>query len=500
MNSEIIPDFNKKKTPTERELLILEQIRKCRKITDYIELRLNKDTTKRTFATHIRNYFIFLNKSNVDSYFRDPRRMSNSKRLDYLDKTEHDIESYNNSLKRYSGSFRHSNLSALRKLLEYNKIDLGNSFWEGIRKAGPKPERETEIETPTIEQLRSILRRADNEGKAYFLIQMSSGSRVEEIRTLTFDNLYLNTDPPSFRITKEHSKTGRPITKFFSYEALDFLKEYLDKDRDRILVTRINRARNQKSKDDYKNQVFPMGKTNPEVMWNNLCKKEGVYKLDKKTKHPIMGTHSLRRFFEDNIGHGKLSKYMLNKLSKSEEAYSFKTKNKLENLYKKYMDNLFIFDTPKKTKEEINKLKEDLSKKDDEIKRLKEGVEFIDKGRKSFELQAKDFENRIDQIEEDLRMNLNPNTPQSKKLIDEFKNYIPDILTEFKGEEPTKEEIKHFENLYDKLVPKQMEYFDGKRIDEFIGQTESYELLPIAELISRQEELENKKKKSKNKN
>jgi integrase len=453
MNSEIIPDFDKKKTPTKKEQLILKNIRKCKKITDYLEYRLNRDATKRTFATHIRNYFVYLNMSNVDNYFKDPRRMNNSKRLDYLDKIEHDIESFNNSLKRYSGSFRHSNLSALRKLLEYNKIDLGNSFWEGIRKAGPKPERETEIETPTMEQLRNILRRADNEGKAFFLMQMSSGSRIEEIRTLTFDNLYLNSDPPSFRITKEYSKTGRPITKFFSYETLDFLKEYLDKDRDRILVTRINRARNQKSKDDYKNQVFPMGKTNPEVIWNNLCKKEGLYKLDPKTKHPIMGTHSLRRFFEDNIGHGKLSKYMLNKLSKSEEAYSFKTKNKLEELYKKHMDNLFVFDTPKKTKEEIIKLKEDLSKKDNEITRLKEGMEFIDKGRKSFEEKVEEYDERFNRIEKSLLNGLNPENPQLQKNIKTVKDFSPLLFKSQIGREITKEETLKFNKLFDEIFP-----------------------------------------------
>jgi hypothetical protein len=313
---------------------------------------------------------------------------------------------------------------------------------------------------------------------------MSSGSRVEEIRTLTFDNLYLNTDPPSFRVTKEYSKTGRAITKFFSYEALDFLKQYLDKDRNRILLTRINRARKQKSKDDYKNQVFPMGKTNPEIIWNNLCKKEGLYKLDSKTKHPIMGTHSLRRFFEDNIGHGKLSKYMLNKLSKSEEAYSFKTKNKLEELYKKHMDNLFIFDTPKKTKEEIYKLKEDLSKKDDEIKRLKEGMEFIDKGRKSFEIQAKEFEKRINKIENNLHITLNPNTPDTINTI----NYLKPLFIEtYKslGIKITKEHLEEINNG----IPLVLDYLSKQPTDKQIELVKPENLPYLYDQIKKKKEL-----------
>ena len=145
MTGELIPDFDKKLKPTKKQLLILKNIRICKKVTDYINFRLNKNSTKRAFASHIRNYFIHLEISNIGSYFKDPRRMSNGKRLDYTDKIEQDIQSFNNSFKNYSGSHRLSNLSAIRKLLEYNRIDLGNSFWEGIRKAGSNAERETDI-------------------------------------------------------------------------------------------------------------------------------------------------------------------------------------------------------------------------------------------------------------------------------------------------------------------------------------------------------------------
>ena len=150
MNSEIIPDFDKNSNPTKEQLLILQNVRQCKKITDYIKLRVNKQTSKRSFASFIRNYFVFLYNPNIDNYFKDPRRMSNGQRIDYTDKIEHDIESFNEFLKTYSGSYRLSNLSALRKLFEYNRIDLGNSFWEGIRKSGPIAQRETEIETVAL--------------------------------------------------------------------------------------------------------------------------------------------------------------------------------------------------------------------------------------------------------------------------------------------------------------------------------------------------------------
>ena len=192
--------------------------------------------------------------------------------------------------------------------------------------------------------------------------------------------------------------------------------------------------------------VFPMGKTNPELMWNNLLKKENLYKLDKNTKHPVMGTHSLRRFFEDNIGHGKLSKYMLNKLTRSQEPYMFKTKHKLEDIYNKYVDNLLIFDTPERTKHEVESLKEKMNDKDKEIERLKESVGIIDKGRHSFEDKFKDIDNKFKRIEDNLpKIFNNPLTP-----IDKVIDNIVDFARE--SGEYTEEEIKKFEENQKELV------------------------------------------------
>jgi len=410
--------------------------------------------------------------------------MDNGIKIDYLDSIEHDIESFNKSLQSKSGSYRLGNLSAIRKLLEYNKIDLGNSFWEGIRKAGDKAERSTDIITPTREQLRSILNHADNEGKAFFLMQMSSGSRIEEIRTLTFDNLHLETNPPSFRIPKEISKTNRPITKFFSEEAKYYLNEYINKNREKKLETRINRARSDTVKEEYENMVFPMGKTNPELMWNNLLKKENLYKLDKDTKHPVMGTHSLRRFFEDNIGHGKLSKYMLNKLTRSQEPYSFKTKHKLEDVYNKYVDNLLIFDTPEKTKDEVNRLRDKMKDKDKQIERLQDSIGLIDKGRKSFEEKFKDYDFRFKEIEHNLNINLNPETPETQNVISLFKSYIPGFFKLKYGREPTEEELKKQELLYDKLAPETLNKLKDMSPDKILEIVNTKDLSEISKRVN----------------
>jgi len=458
VNENIIPSFDKKIKLTKQQLTILNNIRNCSNIINFLTLKINKPTTQRNFAQYIRDYFIILNILDVNSYFKDVRVMKNKDKIKYSDKIENDILKFNKELNNKSGSYRLSNLSAIKRLFEYNKIELTNSFWVDVRKTGKKADRQTDIETLTPEQLKNVLNNADNEGKAFFLTIMTSGSRVDEIRTLTFDNLFFDTDPPSLRITQEHSKTGKPITKFITPEAKYWIEQYLQ-DRDKILETRINRARNQKTKDEYKNRVFPMGKSNPEIMWNNCLKKEGLYIVDPLTKHPKFGIHSLRRFFEDNIGNGKLSKYMQNKLSRSEEPYSYKTKQKLMDDYKEYMHNLYVFETTEETKKKFEEQQKKIEEQNKKIDELTNIIKITNIGRKSFENKFKEHDERFKKIEQNLKITLNPETPATKEFIES----LIEMITQNMG----KDLAKDFKERMFKLLVK-MKKMDPKDILEIV--------------------------------
>lgn len=444
MTSNIIPDFDKKINPTKKQIEILTKLRVCKKITDYLIFCTRSDTpTRRNYAGYIRDYFVMHNITNPDKYLKDPRRMSNGKEIDYLDSLEKDVLKFNKKLETKSGSYRKSNLIAIRKLFESNKINLGNSFWETIRKNGKKAYRETEIETPTKEQLKNILNHADTEAKAFFLMKMTSGSRLKEILYLNFNNLHINTEPPSFYVPSKLSKNGKAITKFFTPEAKYWLEQYL-KNRDNILLTRIKRANKQKTKEEYENRVFPMGDTNADTMWNNLLKKEELYKIDPETKHPTMGTHSLRRYFEDNIGHRKLSKYMLNKLSKSDEPYPYKTKNKLEQEYLKYMKNLYVFEETEETKEEINNLK-------NEIEVLKGKEELIKKRENGHQ---KDIEKMHNELEE-AKNQLNKLSELIGKMVNPTKEELeyPMPVGSEKQISPTEKQFQYWDKNKRKYIP-----------------------------------------------
>jgi len=423
MSKNLIPNFDKKLKPTKTQLKILENIKICRKITDYLELE-TKGTTTRNYAQYIRDYFVKLNITHINNYFQDPRILENNKKIFYLDNIEKDIKIFNKKLEHRSGSYRKANLSAVRELLESNKIDLGNHFWKKIRKNGKKAVRQTEIETPTKHQLEKILSNADIESKAFFITQMSSGSRLSEIRTLTFDRLHLDRTPPQIRVIQEHSKNDEPITKFISSESKELIEDYITNHRKRILKTRKNRTITIKTKQNYQNMVFPISESTIETKWNNLLNKVNLHKIDPKTKHSIMGTHSLRRYFEDNIGHRKLAKYLTNKLSKSQEPYQYKTKNKLEDEYLEYEKNLYVFKLNSEIEEDVTEIKQELEKTKGKLKIAKDRLG-------TFEKKSLEYETKLNNLDNKLESYINPYKPEFKENIEEitksetFKRILP---------------------------------------------------------------------------
>ena len=146
--------------------------------------------------------------------------------------------------------------------------------------------------------------------------------------------------------------------------------------------------------------VFPISESTIETKWNNLLNKVNLYKIDPKTKHSIMGTHSLRRYFEDNIGNRKLSKYLTNKLSKSEEPYQYKTKHKLEEEYLNYEKNLYVFKLNSEIEENLTDIKKELGESKGKLEITKTRLSIYEEKSKEFETKI----NRVMDMLEDTQM------------------------------------------------------------------------------------------------
>ena len=462
MSEKLIPDIDKKKKPTKKQLDIVQKLRSCRNITDYLNLE-TKGTTTRNYGGYIRNFFVFLEITNPIEYFKDPRLIeSNSERVNYTDEIERDIRIFNKKLQDMSGSNRLAQLSAIRELLDYNKIELGNHFWKSVRKVGNKVYTETDVKALTPQQLRNVLSHANTFEKAVFLTQLSSYSRIKQVIEIEFEQLNLESDPPQIRFYCDDEKNGKPITKFISTEAKEHIKEYLPH-REKYLILTLKYSRNlingksklKKLEEKYKSRLFPISLSAIETRWNKLCRKENLYILDPKTKHPIYGTHSLRRYFDDNIGNRKLAEYLSNKLPKSVSAYQFKTENKLDEEFKKYEKRIWVF------KEDDETLKR-ITETENELKETKGKLEILSEKLKINEEKYRSSIERVKSIEKALRIDLNPNTPGVQNYMSFSRALLPVFWEKLYKRNPTKEEYEQF----DKELPETFEKLSKMKLKD----------------------------------
>jgi len=353
--------------------------------------------------------------------------MANKKRIHYLDTLEDDIRKHFNYLNTERDPPLHNSgvfLAAVKGLLTYYKVDLPEITWKNLRKNGNSQFRLSKFKTPTREQLRQILSHADVEAKAFFLVQMTSGSRISEIISLKMQDIDLDYEFPRIFIRNFNSKTGKPIRKRISPEAKESLIDYLNI-RKEIIETRRNRTITIKYKipeDD--DRLFPMGRANAEKMWMTITRKAGLYKLDPQTNKPIMGTHSLRRYFKTRFGNHDpyLAKYFMGQSTKVDESYDDWTDEQLDENYSEGVKHLFINQTPLETDNKIKKILKELDKSNDSLKNKEDYVKFLSERQKS-------DNQRIERLEKLLtRQKYDDLDPFEGPVLTQEENYFEDKL------------------------------------------------------------------------
>jgi hypothetical protein len=361
---------------------------KSAKLQDFLKYYPKSDGTRRYYRLRLLEFFLERQIINADEYLKDPRLMANKKRVQYLDRLEDDIRKHFNYINTERDPPLHRSdvfLAAVKGLLTYHKIDLPEITWKNLRKNGNSEYRLSKFKTPTREQLRLILSHADVEAKAFFLVQMTSGSIISEIISLKMQDIDLDCEFPRIFIRNFNSKTGRPIRKRISPEAKEALIDYLSI-RKEIIETRRNRTISIKHKipeDD--DRLFPMGRANDEKMWMTITRKAGLYKLDPQTNKPIMGTHSLRRYFKTRFGNHDpyLAKYFMGQSTKVDESYDDWSDEQLDEHYSEGVKHLFINQTPLETDNKIKQLSKELDKTNDSLKNKADYIKFLGERQKS---------------------------------------------------------------------------------------------------------------------
>ena len=90
---------------------------KSKKISEFLELHVSQ-RSRRSYRYHLFEYAKFIQILNYDTYLKDPRKLSNNKRIEYEDKINKDILSYwkyiNEISEKFHGKTAYVFLSALK--------------------------------------------------------------------------------------------------------------------------------------------------------------------------------------------------------------------------------------------------------------------------------------------------------------------------------------------------------------------------------------------------
>lgn len=190
------------------------------------------------------------------------------------------------------------NMSVLKNWLEHNRKTIHKDEWRIIKSKMPKKSKAL---TPDIELSRELIKQffehMSLQGRAICLVLMSSGMRIGEALSFKLEDINFDANPVEIFLHEEYTKTKEERYCFISSEAAALVQDWL-KVRDQWLVSAHNRAaafRTHKYIDDPR--VFPLCQTTVTLMFHNVLKKAGLYKVDARTNRSLITPHSFRKFF-----------------------------------------------------------------------------------------------------------------------------------------------------------------------------------------------------------
>ena len=239
-----MPKGKKFKPKTKEETEIYTKFLNSKKIKNCINRCTHR--MKTNYYPHWRDFFILI-KENPDNYLINTDEIIDRKELiKYKNKIQNDLLNYVNHLntldKKPSPSTYNIWKASMKKLLKSYKITLDDPFLEDLSRLIPKNETVTSYIISTKKEYETIFSYLDNQGKALFLTQLSSGSRIEEILSIRLDDLDLRRKYPRFRVRYDDSKNGKQAKKRCSPEAKHYITLY-KKERDAWLTSKNERMK-----------------------------------------------------------------------------------------------------------------------------------------------------------------------------------------------------------------------------------------------------------------
>jgi len=195
-----------------------------------------------------------------------------------------------------------------KEFLAEQGVEIKTRDIKRIRTKLPKGSTRTVERDLDHDTLRMLIQHMDVKGKALFLTLASSGMRIGEALSLTFNDIDLDQDPVFIQIRGENTKTGEQRFTFAGREAKEALAEWL-KVRDAYMIQAHNKnagfiahgfsgPRPDPLRDS---RVFPFAMKTAQDIWRTAIKNAGLKERDPSTGRFSLHIHQLRKFFRSQL-------------------------------------------------------------------------------------------------------------------------------------------------------------------------------------------------------
>jgi integrase len=384
--------------------------------------------TKHCYRTYLKKFERGLN-TNLDSWIKKSKEQ-------IMD----DIKTVLIKYEKIPPKSKQTMMNAVKSFLEDNYIETPNKFWKHIRlmtKGGPL----TEDFIPTREQLKNILFKGTVKDKAFFLVLASSGMYHGEALSIEERDIHFEHTPTMIKIREEIAHKGGKRITFISKEAEYWLKKWLKQKPDYLIhADKVNNLGTGKV-NIYDKRVFPFSNSVSRPSLIRLIKDDPELNIkDENTGRFKFHIHCFRKYFRTTLGpHMKqdIIETLMgheNQLQKAYRKYSIDT---LSKEYLNYEKELTILQ-PKMSEEELldrlNKFEEEQDGFIEKQKIWEEKLRYQEK-------LIDNYENRINKIENNLHVSLNPENPDTQDTINKVKPYLIKSAESLYGRKATKEEL-----------------------------------------------------------
>ena len=334
------------------------QVLEADTVKDFLSVYQHKKNTFYAYKAGLEQYFKFIEK-HPDDYVVDIYDFEGQELKKLLRDYKNDVKQYHTYLKEnFSPKTIRLKLTCIKTFLVHCEIELPKKFWNDLKRNGLGKSRITKYKIPSHDVLKNMLQHADVRGKALFLLISASGLRINEALSLRIQDIEFkcNGEPSIITIPAHVSKNKKPLTTYMHPEASDALKAWLRVRDDYIRRhnRRVNHLPTSRTGtfEDRTDTIFCISRETASFIFDRLREKSGYNQKDESGR-ALYTIHTLRKFFKANFPVKEIGDALLNHSESLKTVYPAYTSEEVQNIYKKNMHHLFVFERPAPESERI---------------------------------------------------------------------------------------------------------------------------------------------------